>query len=45
MTVFFSIEFDVQYGYGSHLSHVTKAIFMNLCPLFQRRLHINFDFD
>ena len=23
------------YGHGSHLGHMTKTIFINLCPLFQ----------
>ena len=33
------------YGRGGHLGHVTKTIFINLCPLFLRSLHIKICFD
>ena len=26
-------------GHGSHLGHVTKTIFINLCPPFTRKLY------
>ena len=32
------------YGSGSHLGHVTWAIYTNLGSPFQRRLHIKFGF-
>ena len=32
------------YGHGGHLGHVTKTIFINLCP-FSKRLDIKFSFD
>ena len=33
------------YGHGCHLGHVTKTIFIHLCPLFPRGLHIKIRFD
>ena len=33
------------YGQGGHLGHLTKIIFITMCPLFSRRLHIKFGFD
>ena len=33
------------YRHGGHFGHVTNTIFINLCPLFPRRLHIKIGFD
>ena len=33
------------YGHGGHLDHVTKTMFISLCPLFPTRLNIKFGFD
>ena len=38
-------KFFTIYGHGGHIGHVTKIIFINICPLFPRRLHIKFGFD
>ena len=37
------LEVFTIYGHGDHL--VTKTISINLCPRFQRRLHMKFGYD
>ena len=33
------------YGLGGHLGHVIWTIYINLCSLFARRLHMKFGID
>ena len=33
------------YGHDGHLGHVIWTIYINVCSLFTRRLHIKFGFD